>query len=224
MALPDFADHTPVDTPYSRAREEWDTRRGSLLAQARNWRLVALGNALVALLLGGGLITQAQQSPIVPYIVEVDTLGQVRSVGRLTTTRYEPSRAAIQHTLTRFVLGVRALSTDPVVVRQQWLSAYHLVTPKARPMLDAYAREFDPFAKVGTLAIAVEVHSVLALTKDSYEVQWAETVYRQGQALTKESYSGIFTVTVQAPRTDEELTTNPLGIYLDHWQWTRKGS
>jgi hypothetical protein len=34
-----------ADTPYQKARQEWEARIGATVVQAANWRLVALANA-----------------------------------------------------------------------------------------------------------------------------------------------------------------------------------
>ena len=40
-----------AQTPYLRAKKEWDERIGSAIVQAKNWRLLALITSVLALLL-----------------------------------------------------------------------------------------------------------------------------------------------------------------------------
>ena len=40
----------PADTPYQKARQEWDRRMGATVVQAANWRLVAFGELGLLLL------------------------------------------------------------------------------------------------------------------------------------------------------------------------------
>jgi type IV secretion system protein VirB5 len=57
-----------VDTRYHRARQEWDRRMGTALAQAYNWRLaalLALGLVFVALL--GTIYLGAQPKAVPPW-------------------------------------------------------------------------------------------------------------------------------------------------------------
>ncbi|WP_306121076.1 MULTISPECIES: VirB8/TrbF family protein, partial [unclassified Roseitalea] len=67
-------------TPYQKAAQAWDERIGSARVQARNWRLMAF----CCLALSGGLavalVWQSTQGTIVPYVVEVDELGQAQAV------------------------------------------------------------------------------------------------------------------------------------------------
>ena len=72
------------ETPYQRAGQVWDERIGSARAQARNWRLMAIGGLLLSSALSGGLLWQSMQSRVIPYVVEVDKLGEARAVSPTT--------------------------------------------------------------------------------------------------------------------------------------------
>ena len=120
-------------TPYQKAGQVWDERLGSARVQASNWRLAALGVTAVCGVLGLTLLAVIGRSGIVPYVVEVDRLGEVRAVGPALEA-YQPSDAQIAHFLARFIENVRSLSIDPVIVRTNWLRAYDFVTDRGRPM------------------------------------------------------------------------------------------
>ncbi len=107
-------------TPYQKAAQIWDERLGSARVQARNWRLMAFGSLLLSVGLAGGLIWQSAQSRITPYVVEVDKTGGVQAVGPAIEP-YQPTDAQVAYHLARFITDVRALSIDPVLVRQNWL-------------------------------------------------------------------------------------------------------
>jgi len=211
-----------LETPYLRAQQVWDDRIGSARVQARNWRLMALGCLVANLLLGGGLIYQSLKAQVVPYVVEVETQGAVRAVGPATVL-YRPSQAAIQHQVREFVRTIRGLATDPIVVRERWMQVYAGVTPRGANLLNSYARERDPFGKVGKVSIAVDVQRVLPLTETSYDVQWSETTYDANGVKTEDAtYSGLFAVRMHQPTTAQEIKDNPLGIYIDTFSWSRK--
>ena len=73
---------------------------------------------------------------------------------------YRPTDPQIAWHLARFVEEVRGIPADPVVLRQNWLEAYNYVTDKGALALNDYARNNDPFAKVGKTQISVDVSSV----------------------------------------------------------------
>ena len=125
--------HAPEpETPYQRAGQVWDERIGAARVQARNWRLMALGGLALSGALAGGLLWQSLQSRIVPYVVEVDRLGEARAVAPAASD-YRPTDPQIAWHLARFVRQVRSVSLDPVLMRQDWLAAYDMVTARASP-------------------------------------------------------------------------------------------
>src|SRR6478609_5677312 len=158
-------------TPYQKAAQVWDERLGSSLVQARNWRLVAMGATAVSSILGVTIAIIIGRSSVVPYVVEVDRLGEVRAVGPAIEA-YQPSDAQIAHFLARFIENVRSLSVDPVIVRTNWLHAYDFATDRGAQALNEYARETDPFAKIGARTATAEVTSVVRASNDSFEIRW----------------------------------------------------
>ncbi|EXF42762.1 conjugal transfer protein TrbF [Pseudomonas sp. BAY1663] len=107
-----YADTPQPATPYQSAAQVWDERIGSARVQAKNWRLMAFGCLVLALLMAGGLVWRSAQSIVTPYVVEVDNAGQVRAVGEAATP-YRPNDAQTAHHIARFITLVRSLSIDP---------------------------------------------------------------------------------------------------------------
>jgi type IV secretion system protein VirB5 len=211
--------HTPLPvTPYQAAGQVWDERIGSARVQACSWRLMAFGCLLVALLMAGGLVWRAGQSQVTPFVVEVDSLGQVRAVGEATTP-YRPTDAQIAYHLNRFINNVRSLSIDPIVVRNNWLEAYHYTTDRGAAFLNDYARSNDPFAHIGQRSIAVDDVNVVRASAHSFQVTWIERSYLSGALSATERWTAIVTVVIQPPRNEQRLRRNPLGIYVDGLNW-----
>ena len=208
-------------TPYQKAAQAWDERIGSARVQAANWRLMAVGSLGLSLLLAAVLLWIGRTGAVVPYIVEVDSRGGTRAVGPAAET-YTPSDAHIAFHLARFVEHVRALSIDPVVVRQNWLKAYDVVTDKAAVTLNEYAREIDPFSRVGRQTVAVEVTSVVRVSERSFQVKWRERHYERGSLAATTRWTAILTIAMRTPRDAETLRKNPLGLYVEALDWSRE--
>lgn len=208
------------ETPYQRAAQVWDERIGSARVQARNWQFMAFGCLALAIGLSGGVIWQAGRSTITPYVVEIDTLGQTRAVGPAIAA-YEPTDAQIAYHLARFVENVRSLSIDPIVVRQNWLRAYDYATDRAANTLNDYARENDPFSRVGQRTVTVEVTSIVRSSDDSFDVRWREQSFENGTLANTIRYTAVLSIVLQPPRTEEALRKNPLGIYVHALNWSR---
>jgi len=213
---------TPApETPFQRAGQLWDERIGSARVQARNWRLMAFGCLGLTLLMSGGLLWQAEQSRVVPYVVEVDRLGEARAIAPVGT-RYQPTDPQIAWFLSRFVRDVRSVSLDAVLMRQNWLSAYDFTTKRGAIFLGAYARATDPFGQVGERTVSVEVTSVVRASDRSFQVKWIETSYERGAVTSVAHWTWILTVLIKPPVSADILRRNPLGLYVDAIDWSRE--
>ncbi len=207
-------------TPYQKASQKWDERIGSARAQAQNWRLMALGSVLLSLVLAAILLWLGRSGSAVPYVVEIDRQGGTRAVGPATEI-YTPNDAQIAFHLARFVENVRSLSIDPVVVRQNWLKAYDFVTDRAAVTLNEYAREHDPFAKVGRETVAIDVFSVVRASDSSFQIRWLEKTFRDGVPHSTNRMTGIFSTVITPPKTVDLIRKNPLGVYVHAFNWSQ---
>lgn len=208
-------------TPYQKAAQVWDERLGSARVQARNWRLMAFGSLLLSMGLSGGLVWQSAQSRITPYVVEVDKTGGVQAVGPAIEP-YQPTDAQVAYHLARFITDVRALSIDPVLVRQNWLEAYGYATDHGAVFLNGFARTSDPFKAIGERSVAVQVTSVVRVSDDSFQVKWTEQVYEHDSLARTERWTAILSIVLQQPRTADALRRNPLGLYVNGLNWSRE--
>jgi type IV secretion system protein VirB5 len=209
------------ETTYQRAGQVWDERIGSARVQARNWRLMALGGLGLSAALAGGLLWQSLQSRVVPYVVEVDRLGEPRAVAPAAED-YRPTDPQIAWHLGRFVSQVRSVSLDPVLMRQDWLAAYDMVTTRGAKFLGEYARAADPFAGVGQRTVSVQVTSVVRASDRSFQVKWTETAYERGSLAGTTRWTAILGVALRPPASAEALRKNPLGLYVDAIDWARE--
>ncbi|WP_077148015.1 conjugal transfer protein TrbF [Sphingopyxis sp. KK2] len=209
------------ETPYQRAGQLWDERIGSARVQARNWRLIAFGQLFLASGLAAALVWQSMQSRVVPYVVEVDRLGEAKSVAPAASD-YRPTDPQIAWHLGRFITNIRTRSLDPVLMREGWLSAYDFVTARGAEFLGEYARAAKPFAEVGRRTVSVQVTSVVRASDTSFQVKWTETEFERGSLAGTTRWTAMLTVTVQPPRSAEVLRTNPLGLYIDAIDWSRE--
>jgi len=213
---------TPApQTPYQRAGQLWDERIGSARVQARNWRLMAFGCLGLTTALSGGLLWRSLQSRVVPYVVEVDRLGEARAV-KPVDANYQPTDPQVAWFLSQFIRQVRSVSLDPVLMRQGWLSAYDFTTKRGAVFLGDYARSADPFGHVGERTVSVQVTSVVRASDKSFQVKWVETAYERGALSSTSHWTAILTVVSVRPASADILRRNPLGIYVDAIDWSRE--
>ena len=221
--MKNFATDEALDTPYRRAKTEWDSRLGSVRNQAYNWRLVAFVSLMLAIVSTGGLIYQSAKASVIPYIVEVDGSGKVRLVGTPQTQGWTPNESVKRYFVEGWLHQVRDLSSDRQVVRQNWLDAYKAVTVTAKATLDTYAQETKPFERLGKETRTIEIKSMTRASEDTMRVEWRESIFdKSGYKARDEVWVGLVKLQVQKPRNTQELESNPLGIFVDHISWSRQ--
>jgi type IV secretion system protein TrbF len=209
------------DTPYQRAAQVWDDRIGSARVQARSWRYAFFGALGLATCLTAGLIWQGARGTIVPWVVQVDRLGEAQAIAPADSD-YSPTDPQIAFHLARFIEQVRSIPADPIVVRQNWLRAYDFVTDRGALVLNDYARTNDPFALIGREQVGVDVTSVIRASPTSFRVAWVERRYRDGSLADTSRWTAILTIVVQTPRTPDALRKNPLGIFVNAINWSKE--
>lgn len=211
------------ETPYQKAAQVWDERIGSARVQAKNWRTMAFGSLILSAGFAGALVYQSARGIVVPWVVQVDRLGQAQAVAPATAD-FHPTDPQVAWHLARFIEQVRGIPSDPIIVRQNWLRAYEWTTDRGAAALNDYARANDPFTKVGKQQVSVEVSSVIRASPDSFRVAWTEQHYEDGKLATTERWTAILTIVIQPPRDADRLKANPLGIYVNAISWSREMS
>ena len=211
------------ETPYQRASQVWDERIGSARVQAKNWRYMAFGSLILSAGFAAALVYQSARGTVVPWVVQVDNLGQAQAVAPATAD-FRPTDPQVAWHLARFIEQTRSIPADPIIVRQNWLRAYEWTTDRGAAALNDYARANDPFTKVGKQQIAVEVSSVIRASPDSFRVAWTERHFETGQLSSTQRWTAILTIVIQPPRDAERIKVNPLGIYVNAINWSREMS
>ena len=208
-------------TPYQRAAQVWDDRIGSARVQARNWRLMAFAGMALSACLSGGLLWQSMQSRVVPYVVAVDRLGEPEAIAP-ADRHYRPTDPQIAWHLAHFIAEVRSISLDPVLMRQNWLSAFDFATGRGQRFLGDYARDSDPFGEVGVRTVSVQVTSVVRASDRSFQVKWTERAFERGNLAGTTHWTAILSVVRRPPQSAEILRRNPLGLYVDAIDWSQE--
>ncbi len=210
--------------PYLAARQEWNERYGSYIAQAYAWRLtalIALGIAAVATV---GLVMIAGQNQVVPYVVKVDKLGSAVAVTRADRAE-RPDEPVIVAQLARWVTAVRSVYVDAGAQRALVKEGYAMINRRgdAFGALNDYMRATAPFERAKTETVAVEVELVLPISGDSWRLEWREDVReRDGARLSSSEYQATVNISFNPPTDEATLRINPSGLYINAFHWARR--
>ncbi len=214
-------------TPYMKAQREWDNRIGQTVVQAKNWRVAFFSLAAISTIVSGGLVYQVSKATVVPMVITVNSdTGEPKVLGKVAELNYQPKLQEIKYFLSEFIRRVRAVPSDPVVVKKNWMEAYLFLRSSAATILNDMTNRDDssPLKKLGDKTVTIQLLSINQVDNgNSYQARWSETVYaRNGTLFEEYTMNGVFTVDVETPTDEKVLVVNPLGIFIKNFQWTRE--
>ena len=222
MTGPNPLDNPDFANPYIAARNEWNERYGSYVRSAAAWRIVGIAGMTMAVIGFGYALYQSTQVKLVPYIVEVDKLGTAVNAGFPQQIEYADPRV-VRATLGSFVSNFRSVTPDAVVQKQYIDRTYGLLrtSDPATEKVNAWFRSNSPFEKAKNSTVAIEVNNIVALSNQSYQMDWTEFERdRRGKETAVRRFRGIATVTLTPPQDEGVIRLNPIGLYLRDFDWT----
>jgi type IV secretory pathway TrbF-like protein len=210
------------ENPYLAARQEWSERYGSYVQAARAWRIVGILGLAMAVIGFGYAMYLSTQVKLVPYIIEVDKLGTSVTVGFPEQIEYADARV-VRAALGNFVTSFRAITPDAVVQKQYIDRTYALLrtSDPSTEKVNAWFRGNSPFEKAKSLTVAIAVNNIVAISKQTYQIDWTEYERdRRGKETGTQRFRGIATVTLTAPQDEAIIRLNPIGLYVRDFDWT----
>ncbi len=219
------------DNPYLNARRTWNDHMGSISTSRNLWQIVAILSLMIVLAAVGGVIHIGSQSKFVPYVVQVDKLGEAVAVSRAdVATAVDPR--VIHASVAAFITDLRLVTPDIALQRRAIFRAYAMLSPndpataKTNQWLNG-TEDSNPFKRAATETVSIEIISVIPQTPETWQVDWKETTYdRQGTVAKPPSRMRalltIYTVESTTNTTEEQIRNNPLGIYIHDFSWSKK--
>jgi type IV secretion system protein VirB5 len=207
--------------PYLNARREWDERYGDALTRAKNWRLFAFGAIGVAAVACLGIAYIGAQSKIKPYVVAIDRMGNPIAMAQPVAGGAVNQRI-IEAQVANWVWEWRTMMPDTNSEKALVARVYAMINNTTAATLDPWYKKRWVLAS-GGLAINASITSVLPLTKDTYQVNWQETQYQNGQSQGTSFWKANITVGIDPKLADSPQATinNPLGIFIKNITWTQ---
>jgi type IV secretion system protein VirB5 len=213
---------SPHSAVYLAARREWNERYGSYIAQANNWRLIAIAALGVAAVAVAGTVWQSTQSRVQPFVVEVDKLGDALAVRRADVAAPVPV-SVIRAQLARYIQDVRTVSIDVQAERAFINEAYAMIDRNsgALAFLNAYFAANDPFKRAATETVTAHVESVLPLPGGkTWRIEWREdTLARDGRPELSKHWEATVTISINPPATEAGVLANPIGLFVEASSW-----
>jgi type IV secretion system protein TrbF len=200
--------------PWLAGAVEWSERYGTLLAEARRWRLAAFVALFVALVAIVGAVSLARETQFVPYIVQVDAHGFAVPI-KPADRKALYDEPTLMHACTEWVLATRTVWDDA--------HAQHFMIDKAFARMSrhspawkkatAWFSEHNPLTSIGSRRVEVEITRAFPMSSAMHwTVEWTERESSQGQ--DRESrFTAFLQLEVSRAVLQKDIIKNP-GIYI----------
>lgn len=219
------------ENPYLDARKKHNEYESSRNASLRLWKLFGLLGLLTGLAGVGGMIHIGSQSKFVPYVIEVDKLGQTLPVSVADKAAPADPRI-VSSLLARSITLARMVTPDVVVQRNAIFELYASLDssdPAALKMQEYLGSDSDtsPFKRAAKETVDVQITSVIPQSDETWQVDWMETVRARGDGsiISRFRMRALVRIYVVPPtnRTSEEqIRKNPLGIFIRDFNWSKQ--
>ncbi|GAW47586.1 MULTISPECIES: conjugal transfer protein TrbF [Pseudomonadota] len=219
-----------TENPYLTARRTWNEHVGSVVSAKQTWQVVGILSLLITLAAVGGVIHIGSQSKFVPYVVEVDSLGQAQAAGPVTASSMADPRV-MGSTVSKFIENARLVSPDVALQRKAVFGVYAHLSPKDSATIKMNewlngSADSSPFKRAAKVMVSIDIKSVMPQTPTTWQVDWVETVrdrqgVKQGEPALMRALVTVYTADTSTQTTEEQMRNNPLGIYVRDFSWSR---
>jgi type IV secretory pathway TrbF-like protein len=223
--------HGENENPYLAARRTCNDQSASNIASRQMWQLTGILSLLIALGAVGGVVYIGSQSKFIPYVVQVDKLGQAAAVAPAQRAAPADNRVVLA-AVAAWVADIRTVTPDIALQRKAIFRVFSMLAPNDAATAKAKERfngteDSSPFKRAAKETVSVEMSSVLPQTGDTWQVDWIETVHdRQGmvkgQPQRWRALVTVYSVPPTADTTEEQMRNNPLGIYVREFSWSKQ--
>ncbi len=221
-----------TSSPYLNARRSWNEHVGQVVTAAKVWQAVGIGSLVVAAIAVLGMVSVAKQSRFVPYIVEVDKLGQVAAVRQASAIDAASLSGVVKAELATFITKARLVTPDQQLQANAIRDVYALLAnsdPATAKMNEWFngSKENNPFFRAGKVLVSASINGIIPQSQDSWQVDWTETVTtRDGHPESVTNLRALITVYIvpaTASTTEQEIQRNPIGLYVKDFNWSKIG-
>ncbi|MFC0697969.1 type IV secretion system protein [Paraburkholderia humisilvae] len=197
----------------------------NLAVEKYNWQVAwRITTALLAVSIafnGYYMVT----SKVVPYVVAVDKLGTVVSVGQPSRANPVDSRRAMREQVIRWVEWSRIVVGDQDAQKTFMRYVYARVEAGSaayKKIDNFYHNERKPFTTAADHTVETHVTVALPVSDHSYQVEWTEIRHApNGDVFGEERWKGLFTFKTMVLDKDEDIQRNGAGFFITDFTWSK---
>lgn len=222
------AEKQRVPNPYLDARRGWNSHIDRAYAAQHTWQLVGVAGLLIGMAGVAGIAYVGSKSKFVPYVIEVNRLGEAVAVGPAREAGPADPRV-VRASLASFIASARLVTPDVSLQREAIFRVYamlHTKDPAAQQMNEWYngSKDSSPFVRAAKVTVTTDINSVLPISDTSWQVDWQEATRDREGALVGQPVHmrAMLTVYLEPASTTADeaaIERNPLGIYVSNYTW-----
>ncbi|MGP5477588.1 VirB8/TrbF family protein [Pseudomonas helleri] len=220
---------TKTSNPYLNSRRAWNGHVTGLMSANQAWQAVGIISLLIVMGAVAGIIHIGAQSKIIPMVFQQDASANTVSVTLLDRVP-DAVLTDYQAAVTNFINNTRMVTPDVALQRKAVLAAYAYLSPQdaATIKTNEYLNgtpERNPFKRAETETVSVEIKSALPQTKETWQVDWIETVRgRDGQLKGKPlNMRALINVYQNKDMTvDKNTFVNGHFIFIRDFNWSKQ--
>lgn len=216
--------------PYFAARRQWNSQIDRAFAAQHVWQLIGISGLLIGLAGVAGNIWTGSQSKFVPYVIEVDKLGEAVAVGPAQQAAPADTRV-VRASLASFISSARLVSPDQDVQRQSIFRVYSMLRQHdpATTKMNEYlgdGSENSPFKRSRNVMVSTEKFTVLPISSTAWQADWEEvTRDRDGALIGRANWRCTLQMYIEPPgdtALQADIQKNPLGIFVRDYTWMQR--
>jgi type IV secretion system protein VirB5 len=166
----------------------------------------------------------AAQTRVVPYVVEVDKLGEAIAVHRVSVAPpVDPGRVKAQ--LARWVVDTRTVYSDATAEKNIATEAFDWTdrASDADSALMDWFQKNNPTERAKKETVGVAIENAGQIGSDTYSVDFAEEHhYLDGNTPTISHWRATIKIKINPPADEATILANPGGVYVTWWQVTAR--
>lgn len=209
-------------SPYLKGREEWLERYGNYIKRARNWQVTTFLALCIAVLSITGNVIQATQYKVVPYVIEVDKIGNAVGVKPAAEASTVP-KAVIQANIAECIVNWRTVTADLSLQERMIKKFSAFVTGSAKGTVGGWYQKNNPYDRSRDVLVDVRIKGIpLPVSKESWRIEWNETTRNHsGVALSSAAYEATVSIRQSAPTSEAQIMRNPGGVHITALSWSK---
>ena len=213
--------------PFLSAKRQWNDYIAVNITHQKVLYTITAVSLLLALICAFGMVYNSTKSKYIPYVIEVDKLGNVAATsGPLNVSTFRNERV-IRSVLGSFIEDSRNVTPDLTVQTNMIRRLYHKLSSSdpAIISMNKYLNSespTNPFRRSETEMVNVEIKSILQQSDTTYYVEWDEHIReRSGKEKQLLHMKALITIYIVDPTdfTEEMIRDNPAGIYIQNFSW-----